>query len=150
MKKSASHSGTELFLMEMILSIFFLVVSFAVCIGLFAGAASDRKEAQRLNHIQELTLSVGEILEGCDGTTEAVLELLPGGTEGENTLIYYFDKEWNLCGEDVSSYIMELALQNPKSREGKKGAEISFRDREGGILYETEVYYPVFSGEVQS
>lgn len=41
----------------------FLVVSFAVCIGLFAGAASDRKEAQRLNHIQELTLSVGEILE---------------------------------------------------------------------------------------
>lgn len=145
MKKTSGRSGTELFLMEMILSIFFLAVSFAVCVGLFAAAAADRREAQELNHIQELTLSAGEILEGCDGTAAAVLELLPGGTEEGNALVYYFDKEWKLCEEGVSSYIMGLTLSNPAG--GKKGAEISFSQKDGGILYETEVYYPVLDRE---
>lgn len=145
MKKSTNHSGTELFLMEMILSVFFLAVSFAICIGLFASATADRREAQELNHMQELTLTVGEILEGSDGTAAEVLKFLPGGIGKENALVYYFDKEWKVCEEGVSSYIMSLKLKNPEES-GKKGAQISFEDRAGELLYETEISYPVFKG----
>ena len=79
MKESRHNSGTSLFLMEMILALLFLSLSSAACIQIFAAARKNRLQAEQWNQIQALTTSVGEILEGTDGTDEQFLSLLPGG-----------------------------------------------------------------------
>ena len=79
MKKSRHNSGTSLFLMEMILALLFLSLSSAACIQIFAAARKSRLQAEQWNQIQALTTSVGEVLEGTDGTDEQILSLRSGG-----------------------------------------------------------------------
>ena len=79
MQKLNKRSGSSLFLMEMILALLFLSLSSAACIQIFAAARKSRLQAEQWNQIQALTTSVGEVLEGTDGTDEQILSLLPGG-----------------------------------------------------------------------
>lgn len=67
MKKMTAHSKSSLFLMEMILSILILALTCTACVRVLAAAKSQRQKARELNHIQELTTSAGEALEGWDG-----------------------------------------------------------------------------------
>ena len=87
MKESRHNSGTSLFLMEMILALLFLSLSSAACIQIFAAARKNRLQAEQWNQIQALTTSVGEILEGTDGTDEQFLSLLPGGIKKNTNLM---------------------------------------------------------------
>ena len=67
MKKLQTHSRSGLFLMEMILAILILTLTSTACVQIFAASRIQRQKARELNHIQELTTSVGEVLEGWDG-----------------------------------------------------------------------------------
>ena len=88
MQKLNKRSGSSLFLMEMILSILILALACTACIRIFAAAGTDRRKARELNHIQTLTVSAGEILEGWTGNPDDFLSLLPGGI-AESDKIYY-------------------------------------------------------------
>mgnify|MGYP000523774976 CR=1 FL=1 len=83
--------------MEMILALLFLSLSSAACIQIFAAARKNRLQAEQWNQIQALTTSVGEILEGTDGTDEQFLSLLPGGIKKNTNLIWYYDRNWQSC-----------------------------------------------------
>ena len=109
MKESRHNSGTSLFLMEMILALLFLSLSSAACIQIFAAARKNRLQAEQWNQIQALTTSVGEILEGTDGTDEQFLSLLPGGIKKNTNLIWYYDRNWQSCssGESFSAELSD-------------------------------------------
>ncbi len=119
MKKTASHSKTSLFLMEMIFALLFLALSSTACIRIFAAAKMNHTQAQEWRQIQMLTTSVGEILEGSDGTAETFVSLLPEGNIQDNVIEWYYDKSWKSCSASQASYEMELTLSvTTPSRQG--------------------------------
>ena len=139
MKKKSSHSKTALFLMEMIVSLFFLALTCTICIRLYADAAANRRQARQLNHIQELTVTMGEILEGTSGAPEDFLRLLPGGTADGNNLDYYFDHAWQSCSPEESMY--QMHYENSSTAALKKGI-LTFSDSRQNILYEITLQFP--------
>lgn len=140
MKKSRHNSGTSLFLMEMILALLFLSLSSAACIQIFAAARKNRLQAEQWNQIQALTTSVGEVLEGTDGTDEQILSLLPGGIKKDTSLIWYYNRNWQSCssGEAACEMILETDISSEKS------GELSFQQlSNGNELYRITLRFPV-------
>ena len=141
MKESRHNSGTSLFLMEMILALLFLSLSSAACIQIFAAARKNRLQAEQWNQIQALTTSVGEILEGTDGTDEQFLSLLPGGIKKNTNLIWYYDRNWQSCssGEAACEMILETDISS-----SEKSGELSFRQLSNcSGLYRITLRFPV-------
>lgn len=139
MKKMNTHSRSGLFLMEMILSLLILSLAAAACIQIFAAARTCRREAREWNHIQELTTSAGEILEGTNGSPESFLALLPGGTITGESLSYSYDAQWKACPPNEASYQMMITL-HPASK--KKQADLKFLNHQGKTLYEQTILFP--------
>lgn len=143
MNAQKPRSKTALFLMEMILSLLILSIAAAACVQVFAAARSLRRQAREWNHMQELTICVGEILEGSAGTAEDFQRLLGEGTEEGNTLRYFFDGSWQPCQdtEDApAAYRMELTLT---SQEGEKQAEAVFYNHRDEILHRQTFRFPL-------
>lgn len=143
MQKLTSHSKTGLFLTEMILSLLILSLAGAACIQVFASAYQSRLKARELNHIQELTTTVGEILEGSGGDTRTILRLLPDGTEENNVLKYYYDSSWQACAPAEACYQMHLTLSVGS---GEKAGNLSFYDAAENELYQLSVRFPQTDG----
>lgn len=139
MKKINSHSRSGLFLMEMTLSLLVLSLTAAVCVRIFAAARTCRQEAREWNHIQELTTSAGEILEGTNGSPRSFLALLPDGTVTGNSISYYYDRQWNSCSVEEASYQMNVALH---TEAGQKQADLQFLNHQGTPLYEQTIRFP--------
>lgn len=110
MKKIYTHSKNSLFLMEMILVLLFLALSSVACIRIFAAAGQNRAKAAEWRHIQALTTSVGEILEGTDGSADSISEFLPDSTKESDSLSWYYDTNWENCSSEKAAYKMELTL----------------------------------------
>ena len=147
MKKTTVHSRSGLFLMEMILSLLILALTSAVCIRIFAAAHSSQKQAREWNHIEELTVSAGEILEGTDGSPEAFLSLMPGGSLSDGRILYFFDSRWKACAESGAAYRFSVTLSSDsRSRE----AALSFQDPKGEVLYEQTIRFPLLDGRKEA
>lgn len=147
MRKLTTHSKSGLFLMELILSLLFLSLASSVCIRLFADARVCQKKARELNHIRELTTSVGEILEGSRPEPEAFAALLPGGTISGNLVEYSYDAAWKPCRAEDAAYQMELLLSEAAS---EKKAVLTFRNRSGETLFTQTIRYPRFTGQKEA
>ena len=78
MKPIQSHSKNSLFLMEMIFVLLFLSLSSAACVRIFVAAAGNHVQAVERRQIQAHTVSVSEIMEGSDGSTDSFIsEVFP-------------------------------------------------------------------------
>lgn len=140
MKKSQHNSGTSLFLMEMILALLFLSLSCAACIQIFAAARKNRIQAEQWNQIQALTTSVGEALEGSDGSSKELLALLPDGKQEKSSLIWYYDSTWQICPEKDAVYEM---IFTPDASSSEKSGRLSFRQiEEDRQLYQITLSFP--------
>lgn len=142
MKKTARHSKNSLFLMEMIMVLLFLSLSGAACVRIFAMARENRTQTQEWIHIQALTTSVGEILEGTDGKESDFLEYMPEGTANSSSVVWHYDNAWNLCEHSDASYEMKLSLSNTKDT--KKGT-LTFSRLYGKSekLYSIDLAFPM-------
>lgn len=144
MKKITTHSKSGLFLMEMILSLLILSLTAASCIQVFAAARTARIKAREWNHIQELTTSAGEILEGTDGSRESFLALMPGGTDTDGSLLYTYDSKWQACDPADGAYCFSVTLS---VTEKEKQAALQFQNYQGEMLYEQQIRFPVLNHE---
>lgn len=147
MKKITSHSKNSLFLMEMILILLFLSLSGAACIHVFSAAVKNRQYARELRHMQELTTSVGEILNGTDGTAGSILKYLPEGTEKQNFLNWYYDSGWNTCPENKAVYQMELQLKPAAS--SKAGTLTFYKLSSSDELFKIDLAFPMIQSRKQ-
>ena len=140
MKKVQHNSGTSLFLMEMILALLFLSLSSAACIQIFAAARKNRIQAEQWNQIQALTTSVGEALEGTDGSPDQLLNILPDGTQTSDSLIWYYDSSWQSCSAKEASYEMIFI---PDASSSEKSGKLSFQELpENTMLYQITLDFP--------
>ena len=133
MKKSQHNSGNSLFLMEMILALLFLSLSCAA-------------RTEQLEHIQALTTSVGEALEGTDGSFRELLSLLPDGINENTELIWYYDHSWQNCSKKEASYEMVFVPDGKSSKAAEKSGTLSFRQiSDQTELYQISFRFPVCS-----
>ena len=144
MKKYTTHSKTGLFLMEMILVLLFLSLSCAACIRILAAARENRIRTEEWIHIQALTTSAGEIMEGTDGSDQSFLSAFPGGTSRDQVLTWYYDSGWEPCTEKEAARKMELTLASTALE--KKGT-LSFSRMYGTDrdIYSVDLAFPVTS-----
>ena len=145
MKKLQHNSGNSLFLMEMILALLFLSLSCAACIQVFAAARSNRLRAQQLNQIQALTTSMGEALEGTDGSNGQILSLLPNGSRKSADLVWYYDATWQNCEDSESAY--EMVFIPATSSQEKSGSLTFYRTTDHKELYQINLSFPAYSEE---
>ncbi len=145
MKKLQHNSGNSLFLMEMILALLFLSLSCAACIQVFAAARSNRLRAQQLNQIQALTTSMGEALEGTDGSNGQILSLLPNGSRKSADLVWYYDAAWQNCEYSESAY--EMVFTPATSSQEKSGSLTFYRTTDHKELYQINLSFPAYSEE---
>lgn len=148
MQKITTHSKSGLFLMEMIFVLLFLGLTCGVCVRLFAASYMARTTAREDAHIQELITSAGEILEGSDGTVQNFLKLMPDGIADQDTISYYFDKQWKNVSEKEAVYKMTITLSVLAP---VKEAVIRFSRAavytEDSSLYEQTIRFPFFKAE---
>ena len=131
MKKLQQNFGSSLFLMEMILALLFLSLSCAACIQIFAAARSNRIRAEQLNQIQTLTTSVGEALEGTDGSADEILELIPDGVQEDPDINWYYDS---------AVYVMTFT---PDTSSQEKSGTLTFcRTSDNTELYQISLRFP--------
>lgn len=148
MKKINTHSKTSLFLMEMIFVLLFLGLACGVCVQLFASSYTYRTKAREYNHIQELLTSVGEILEGTDGTAETFCTIFPDGISEGQTLHYYYDKNWATVSEEEAVYQMTLDFSKTEEKKSVKAAFTKLSSqKEWQELYQLTITYPVISAK---
>ena len=145
MKKLQHNSGNSLFLMEMILALLFLSLSCAACIQVFAAARSNRLRAQQPNQIQALTTSMGEALEGTDGSNGQILSLLPNGSRKSADLVWYYDATWQNCEDSESAY--EMVFTPATSSQEKSGSLTFYRTTDHKELYQINLSFPAYSEE---
>lgn len=146
MKKSQHNSGNSLFLMEMILALLFLSLSCAACVQIFGSAHKDQVRTEQLEHIQALTTSVGEALEGTDGSFRELLSLLPDGINENTELIWYYDHSWQNCSKKEASYEMVFVPDGKSSKAAEKSGTLSFRQiSDQTELYQISFLFPVCS-----
>ena len=132
MKKLQQNFGSSLFLMEMILALLFLSLSCAACIQIFAAARSNR--------IQTLTTSVGEALEGTDGSADEILELIPDGVQEDPDINWYYDNAWKICPRDSAVYVMTFT---PDTSSQEKSGTLTFcRTSDNTELYQISLRFP--------
>lgn len=140
MRRLSSHSKSSLFLMEMIFSLLILSISASICIQIFASASSSREQAREYNHIREWNVTVGEFLEGSDGTAAEFLTLFPDGNLEGDTIRYYFDRDWKTT--DASArYCVELSFASDTRK--KQIAYSCYKEQE--LLYQQELSFPLFT-----
>lgn len=141
MKQIHSHSKNSLFLMEMIFVLLFLSFSSAACIRIFAAAEKKHVQAVESRQIQAHTISVSEIMEGSDGSTDSFIQYLCGNISDTSSVVWYYDSSWNICTEQEASYRMLLKLS--PSRYEKAGTLSFYRmDAANTLLHSTELRFP--------
>lgn len=145
MKKIYTHSKNSLFLIEMIMVLLFLSLSSAACIRIFAAASLNHTKAVDWRHIQSLTTSVGEILEGTDGTPDSVSEFLSGSTQDSSTLIWYYDENWKICSPGKAAHKMTLLLSTDTMTKEGTLTFYSVHEKKVAEFYQTELAFPAIS-----
>ena len=147
MKKLYTHSKNSLFLIEMIMVLLFLSLSSVACIRIFAAASQNHAKAVDWRHIQSLTTSVGEILEGTDGTPDSVSEFLSGSTQDSSTLIWYYDENWEICSSEKASHKMTLILSTDAMIKEGTLTFYSVQEKKETEFYQTELAFPAISSD---
>ena len=91
MRQPRTHSGSSLFLMELILAILFFSVASAVCVQLFARAHTASEQSAALNRAVLAAESAAESFKGADDLDEAVrlMGVRAGDTPGVLTCLLY-------------------------------------------------------------
>ena len=142
MKKTARHSKNSLFLMEMVMVLLFLSLSGAACVRIFATARENRIQTQEWIHIQSLTTSIGEIMEGTSGREADFLQYLPGGAVSASSIVWYYDNTWELCSHEDASYKMNLSFSDVKE---EKKATLTFSRlyAKSEKLYSIDLAFPI-------
>lgn len=97
------HSRNGLFLIELIISIFFFIVSCAVALQLFAKSYSTSQAAVNCRQAAIYTQNIAELFLGNNGDFNAVKQACSDAIQSTESscLLMLFDKDW--CSTDDDS-----------------------------------------------
>lgn len=129
--RERAHSGTGLFMTELILVILFFSIAAACCLEAFAASSRLHERARRLEQALNSTENLVQQLRGLQGGLEGLREYYPRMTEGENPELF-FDGEGNPCGSEAGEYGITLTRTQ---EEGLVYVLLESRDMQGEELY---------------
>lgn len=106
-------SRSNLFLMELIITILFFALASALCMQFFVKAKELSLASEAKNHALILAKSTASDFTRAAGDKDTLLGLLDASatdasTQEENRLIGYYDKDWKSTDADGSVYRMEI------------------------------------------
>lgn len=103
---------SNIFLMEIILSILFFSIASAICIRLFAQAHMQSEHTAALNQAVLAASSAAEALETCGGAAEELSVSFPYSQAEGQTLHVYYDSAWKPCVSADTVWQMDVILSD--------------------------------------
>lgn len=88
-------SKTSLVLMELIITLLLFSICSAVCVQLFVKSHLLTKETKELNYAVSITQSISEVMNGTDGSLNAIKEFYPTAVGDDDYFVVYFDEDFN-------------------------------------------------------
>lgn len=145
--KRHTKAGANLFFLEFIIVLFFFLIVSTICIQVFVHAHLVTEKAEAISHAQTLASSIAEVLEGTDGSAEALGQFFPDAVLEEDRLTFSFDQDFAACPPEDAFYTVTAKLESDDRR---KGAVITAADRNQETFFELPVsfYRPLTRQEV--
>lgn len=147
--KRRPRAGTNLFFIEFIIVLFFFLIVSTICIRIFLHSHQVTQNAEAISHAQTLAAGIAEVIEGTDGSGEALLAFYPEGSFSDNCLILNFDRDFDACEAEDAFYTLTAKLS---FTDHYKRANITVTAKNSETVYELPVsfYQPLTRGEVLS
>jgi len=118
----SSRSKSTLFLIEQLIVIAVFAICAAACIRILATAYNYANTARDTCNALLAAESGAESFKSAAGDLGKVAEILDGKTvtiEGYESVIVYFDKEWQACGEDDAHFELRLISDSQSTESGQ-------------------------------
>ena len=93
MRKQHAPKAT-LFLMELVLVIFFFSICAAICVNIFGSAQTMADNSENVSRAAVEARSAASCFKAAEGDLEQTALLL-NGVEADDSVLVYFDKNWN-------------------------------------------------------
>ena len=119
------QAGMQLFLVELVLAIGFFAMIAAVCVRLFAAAGLTAADSRAKSQAVLAAESAAECFKAAGGDLEKTAAYLGADAGQEDTLILYYDEDWQLQTEPGT---YRLKLQRSQEPEGLALADIRVSD----------------------
>lgn len=100
-------SKTSLFLMELILTIAIFAVASAICMQLFVKSREYSHDSYDLDNASIICQNIHELIQGNNGKLDYLKQQYCMDNQGN----IYFDKYFQLCKKDQSSYKAQVKCQ---------------------------------------
>ncbi|MBR4832339.1 MAG: hypothetical protein IKZ97_06920 [Butyrivibrio sp.] len=120
---SRSNARTSLFLMELIIAVFFFSLAAAVCIRLFVSAHTMSEKTTNLSNATVWSQNLAEAFYSCKGNVDEIATIYPSAFITGDTVIIFFDKDWNITGDSGKDASYEAILST-----GTKRASVVYSD----------------------
>ncbi|RKM63189.1 hypothetical protein D6856_03425 [Butyrivibrio sp. XB500-5] len=111
-----NNARSSLFLMELIIAVFFFSLAAAVCIRLFASAHLTAEKTTNLSHATVWSQNLAEAFYAGKGDISGISQIYTTAYSTPDTVILFFDKNWNLYGESTTDASYEAILTASKRK----------------------------------
>ena len=128
------HPKSSLFLMEIMINILFFAVLVTICLQLFFKAHNLSENTTALHRAVTACTSIAEVYQSNHDGQEVITTVFPDAIALNNTILVYFDENYQPCKEALGIYRAVLDHSNSPD------AKITFYVQESGeILYSLAV-----------
>ncbi len=144
--KNIRTNRSGLFLIEMVIVILFFSITAAICVRLFAAAATTSRNSAELSAATLACESAAETIHACDGNAEEFSAAL-GAEQSGNSYAVCYDKEREpVTAGSGEKAVYTLAIVPSAAENGVTDFLISFsRNSDGGQIYSLTT--AVFTGK---
>jgi len=142
MRDKTALSGSALFLIELLFGLMIFALTAAVCLQLFVGSHHISGESSNLNRAVVKAQSGAECFKASQGDLKETAMLLNGHfAEGSNTVLQYFDSDWNPVdgnpGRGNADYTLEVRRVSEQA--GVIDGVVVVSDHSGNLIFSIPV-----------
>ena len=114
MRKS-KHSGSSLFLLEIMINILIFTALLCVCLQIFVKAHRLTRETTQLQRAVTSCANAASVFECGDGSLDSILKTYSYSTAAGGQAIVYLDEDFLECSKEHAVYTMQILPLVPKS-----------------------------------
>jgi Tfp pilus assembly protein PilV len=107
--KKYGHSGSSIFLMEIIINILLFSVLLTTSLQLIMKAHTLTQDTSRLHRASTVCANIAECFESGDGTLDSIHEFYPQGSSTGDHLIIYLDEDFADCQKTDAVYLVTVS-----------------------------------------
>ncbi len=122
---SHNRSKLSLFLMELIVAILFFSLSAAVCVRLFTNAHLMAERTENLSNAVIWSQNLSESFTAKEGNLAKIADLYPDSYFSEDTLILFFNDNWEEVDKSLSQASYEVVLKVRKDLASNVYADVT-------------------------